>query len=49
MVREAFPELGKAYDLKEDFFRIHDNPDKMSAQHAFEAWENTLPESGLEK
>ena len=46
-VRETIPELGKAYDFKEAFFRIYDDPDKASAQHAFEAWENTLPEGEL--
>ena len=48
VVRQAIPELGKAYDFKEAFFRIYDDPDKVSAQHAFEAWENTLPEGELE-
>ena len=47
-VRETIPELGKAYDFKEAFFRIYDDPDKVSAQHAFEAWENTLPDGELE-
>ena len=47
VVREAIPDLGKAYDFKEAFFRIYDDPDKASAQHAFEAWENTLPEGEL--
>jgi transposase len=27
-VRETIPELGKAYDFKEAFFRIYDDPDK---------------------
>jgi hypothetical protein len=32
-----------AYDFKEAFFCIYDEPDKQSAQNAFEAWENSLP------
>lgn len=49
VVRETIPELGKAYDFKEAFLRIYDDPDKSSAQHAFEAWENTLPDGKMEK
>lgn len=49
IVRQAIPELAVAYDFKEAFFCIYDEPDKQSAQHAFEAWENSLPEQGLEE
>lgn len=48
-VRQTIPALAIAYDFKEAFFRIYDNPNKVSAMHAFEAWENTLPENELEK
>ena len=49
VVRQTIPALAQAYDFKEAFFRIYDNPDKASAMHAFEAWENTIPENELEK
>lgn len=49
VVRETIPALARAYDVKEAFFRIYDDPDKASAQHAFEAWENALPQGELEK
>ena len=47
VVREAMPGLAEAYDFKEAFYRIYDDPDKASAMHAFEAWENSLPGTGL--
>lgn len=49
VVRETIPELGLAYDFKEMFFRIYDEPVKESAMRAFEAWENSLPDKELEK
>jgi transposase len=49
VVHETIPELGLAYDLKEMFFRIYDDPVKASAMRAFEAWEKSLPEKDLEK
>jgi transposase len=49
VVRETIPELGLAYDFKEMFFRIYDDPVKESAMRAFEAWENSLPDKELEK
>ena len=49
VVRETIPELAVAYDFKESFFRIYDEPDKGAAQRAFEAWENTLPDNELAK
>jgi len=42
-VRNHIPELATAYDFKEAFYRIYDDPDKGSAMRAFEAWENVLP------
>ena len=48
VVREQIPQLAVAYDFKESFFWIYDEPDKQSAQDAFEAWENSLPVQGLE-
>lgn len=47
IVRNTIPELGEAYDFKEAFYRIYDDPVKESAQRAFEAWENSLPENKL--
>lgn len=44
VVREIIPELAVAYDFKEAFYRIYDDPDKASAMRAFEAWENSLPD-----
>ncbi|EKD97728.1 MAG: hypothetical protein ACD_23C00754G0002 [uncultured bacterium] len=49
VVRQSIPELGVAYDFKEMFFRIYDDPVKESAMRAFEAWENSLPVKELEK
>ncbi|MDT1893157.1 transposase, partial [Acinetobacter baumannii] len=42
------PALAMAYDFKEAFFCIYDEPDKQSAQNAFEAWKNSLPPYGME-
>jgi len=49
VVRQTIPDLAKAYDVKEAFFRIYDDPNKDSAMRAFEAWENSLPENELDK
>lgn len=49
VVRQTIPELGLAYDFKEMFFRIYDDPVKESAMRAFESWENSLPEKEMEK
>lgn len=46
IVREQIPQLAVAYDFKESFFGIYDEPDKQKAQNAFEAWENSLPSEG---
>jgi len=43
IVREKIPKLAVAYDLKEAFYCIYDEPDKAAAMRAFEAWENVLP------
>ena len=48
VVREQIPELAIAYDFKESFFAIYDEPDKQQAQNAFEAWKNSLPDEGME-
>lgn len=48
IVREQIPELAIAYDFKESFFAIYDELDKQQAQNAFEAWENSLPDEGME-
>ena len=48
IVRQAIPELAEAYDFKEAFYRIYDDPDKASAMRAFEAWENCLPATGFD-
>jgi len=49
VVRKSIPELALAYDFKEAFFRIYDDPTKESAMRAFEAWENSLPDKELDK
>lgn len=49
VIRETIPALGLAYDMKEAFFGIYDEPDKESAMRAFEAWETTLPDDDLPK
>lgn len=48
VVRQMIPELAVAYDFKEAFYRIYDEPTKALAMRAFEAWENTLPDMGLD-
>ena len=47
VVRSAMPGLGLAYDFKEMFYRIYDDPVKASAMRAFEAWETSLPDREL--
>lgn len=43
IVRHKIPELSVAYDIKEEFFKIYDEPDRESAQNAFRGWEECLP------
>ncbi|HUI46099.1 MAG TPA: ISL3 family transposase [Nitrospirota bacterium] len=47
-VRRAIPDLAYAYDFKENFYRIYDDPDKQSAMRTFEAWEKGLPAKGMD-
>jgi len=49
VVRETIPGLAEAYDVKESFFRIYDEPDKSSAMRVFATWENSLRNKGLQK
>ena len=49
LIRQYLPSLARAYDAKEAFFQIYDEPDKGAAMRAFEAWENTLPQNSLPK
>lgn len=49
LVRTGIPLLAEAYDFKEAFYGIYDEPDKASARRAFEAWENTLPDGRFPK
>ena len=49
VVRQTMPGLAEAYDVKEAFFQIYDETDKSSAMRAFAAWENGLPDQGLQK
>lgn len=49
LVRKSIPLLAEAYDFKEAFHSIYDEPDTASAIRAFEAWENTLPDARLPK
>ncbi|AGA64698.1 Transposase [Liberibacter crescens BT-1] len=48
IVHEKIPALAVAYDFKESFFAIYDEPDKQQAKHAFEAWKNSLPDKSME-
>jgi transposase len=43
VVRSSIPALAEAYDFKEAFYCIYDEPTKAAAMRAFEAWENSLP------
>jgi len=47
VIREKYPQLAEAYDIKEEFYRIYDSPDKESAIKAFKAWKDSLPSKGL--
>lgn len=47
IVREKMPVLAEAYDLKEAFYRIYDEPDKPSAIASFENWKGALPRKGF--
>ena len=47
IIREKMPALAEAYDLKESFYRIYDEPDKSSAIAAFENWKTVLPRKGF--
>lgn len=47
-LREGIPALAEAYDFKEAFYDIYDEPTKDEAIRAFEAWRNTLPEGRLQ-
>ena len=38
-----FPTLGAAYNAKEDFFKIWDDPDRQAAEDKYTAWRNDLP------
>lgn len=40
---KAFPELGEAYRLKEEFFAIYEHKDKGEAFDAFEKWQASVP------
>lgn len=48
IVRQSVPALAEAYDFKEAFYRIYDDPDKASAMRAFEVWESSLPAAGFD-
>ncbi|SHN80817.1 Transposase [Paenibacillus sp. ov031] len=48
IVRQQIPELAFAYECKESFFAIYNEPDKQHAQIAFEAWKKSLPDEGME-
>ena len=43
--RENFPILGTAYDLREEFYRIHDAQTVAEARLKFTAWKGRVPES----
>lgn len=40
---ENYPQLGQAYELKEDFFNIWDETDKQTAWAKYEAWKASIP------
>ncbi len=43
LVRQHYPEIALAYDLKEAFYAIYDETDKNAAMSTFEAWSNVIP------
>lgn len=49
VVRANMPSLAEAYDLKECFYRIYDEPSKEAAIRAFYEWKQQLPKNGYEK
>lgn len=44
---KAFPELGEAYRLKEEFFAIYDHKDRGEAFDAYEKWQGSIPRDML--
>ncbi|MCI5851836.1 MAG: ISL3 family transposase [Sutterellaceae bacterium] len=46
-VSALVPEILKAYDIKEAFYEIYDEGNKLDAQAAFERWEASLPKESL--
>ncbi len=43
LIRNHYPDLYQAWMLKEAFHSIYDEPDRASAERAFEAWKNSIP------
>jgi transposase len=41
--KKLFPRLGVAHELKEQFFRIYDEPTRAGAEHAARRWEAAIP------
>jgi len=40
---DAYPELKKAYELKEAFYRMYDCPNRATAEKYFEDWYRSIP------
>ncbi len=45
-IQSTYPDLALAYELKEKFYEIYDNPEKTEAIKAFEEWESAIPTIG---
>jgi transposase len=43
-IRENYPELALAYDLKETFFNIYELPDRASGEMAYKEWKDAVPQ-----
>lgn len=49
LLKADMPLLANAYELKEGFYRIYDEPSREAAVRAFEAWERSLPHGTFPK
>lgn len=41
--RAAFPEIGIAYDLKQEFYRLYDAANRHEAKLRFDIWRSRIP------
>lgn len=42
-IRQNYPQLALAFDLKEEFFQIYESNNRTEGEQAFEKWKNSIP------